>query len=397
MIALLIYLIKATIISGLFYLCYKSFFADRLQSSWARAYLLLSLLLPVVLPFIQLQIGYTGQLPLSSPMIRQVIVGRTDHLHQRPDLTNVLLAGYALISCILVLGSLVQYIRFYYFLRRCPFYYYNRRRVYQNTGIGPGSLLKVIFIPDREIDIAILDHEAAHISYYHWMDLLAARVLQCIFWPNIFNHLILRELKLTHECEADAAAVKRADRTKDEYAALLLNTHFGTQQYSIANSFTHHPLKRRIVMLHKRTTRATKVTNAVFATAILLSCSGLSVLAQNGHSKRATGKSGHKTIYQQVDQQPEFKGDLGEFLSGNLQYPEKARQAGKQGKVYTQFVVNKNGNVSDVKVLRSSGTKELDVEAVRVVRSMPAWKPGKVKGKDVACSFVVPIVFALDN
>lgn len=94
---------------------------------------------------------------------------------------------------------------------------------------------------------------------------------------------------------------------------------------------------------------------------------------------------------------PEFKGGLEklfEYLGKNIKYPEKARRAGIEGKVYLQFVVGKKGEIRDIKILRGVN-KWLDEEAIRVVKAMPNWKPGKQRGKPVSVIYNLPINFKL--
>ncbi len=105
-------------------------------------------------------------------------------------------------------------------------------------------------------------------------------------------------------------------------------------------------------------------------------------------------------IFAYVEQMPEFKGGqtaLVNYLSTNIKYPETARAEGKEGKVFVKFIVNEDGSISDVIIVRSSGNNTLDTEAKRVVTSMPNWKPGKQNGKAVKTFFNLPIVFRLQT
>lgn len=99
-----------------------------------------------------------------------------------------------------------------------------------------------------------------------------------------------------------------------------------------------------------------------------------------------------------VEDMPKFqKGDQNTFrtwIQQNLKYPEIAAENGISGKVYVNFVVNKNGEVVDAKVVRGVDAS-LDQEALRVVRSSPKWEPGKQRGKPVKVQFTFPIVFVL--
>ena len=92
---------------------------------------------------------------------------------------------------------------------------------------------------------------------------------------------------------------------------------------------------------------------------------------------------------------PEFPGGneaMVKFLQENVVYPEKAKEKGISGKTFVSFTIEKDGSISDVKVLRGCD-KECDAEAVRVVKSMPKWNPGKVKGQPVRVNFTMPFVF----
>lgn len=100
-----------------------------------------------------------------------------------------------------------------------------------------------------------------------------------------------------------------------------------------------------------------------------------------------------------VEQMPEFPGGQGEllkYLAKNIVYPVSAQENGIQGTVYLRFVIDKNGKVSKVTVLRSLH-KACDAEAVRVVESMPSWKPGRQGGREVPVSYTLPVRFALSN
>lgn len=102
-------------------------------------------------------------------------------------------------------------------------------------------------------------------------------------------------------------------------------------------------------------------------------------------------------IFTIVEQMPEFQGGeekLFEYLSKNIKYPSMARENGITGTVYVTFVVEGDGKITDVKKLRGIGGG-CDEEAIRVVKSMPSWKPGKQNGKSVRVQFNLPIKFTL--
>lgn len=108
--------------------------------------------------------------------------------------------------------------------------------------------------------------------------------------------------------------------------------------------------------------------------------------------------SPEEDVFTVVETMPEFPGGkkaLYKFLADNIKYPEKAKKDGIQGRVFVNFIVESNGDVSNVNIIRGVSS-ELDKEALRVVKMMPKWKPGVQRGKNVRVSFNLPIKFTLD-
>ena len=103
-------------------------------------------------------------------------------------------------------------------------------------------------------------------------------------------------------------------------------------------------------------------------------------------------------VFMVVENMPEFPGgDLGlmKYIQKNVKYPPIAKEYNITGKVYISFVVDRSGSVTNVKVVRGVD-KNLDAEAVRVIKSLPKYKPGKQRGKAVKVMFTVPINFTLN-
>ena len=102
-------------------------------------------------------------------------------------------------------------------------------------------------------------------------------------------------------------------------------------------------------------------------------------------------------IFMVVEEMPEFPGGMAEclkFLGKNIKYPTIAQENGVQGRVIVQFVVNQDGSIVDPVVVRSVDPY-LDKEALRVIKTMPKWKPGKQRGKAVRVKYTVPVTFKL--
>ncbi len=105
-----------------------------------------------------------------------------------------------------------------------------------------------------------------------------------------------------------------------------------------------------------------------------------------------------KQKFEPYMQMPEFPGGqeaLAEFLSANVRYPKVAQQNEIQGRVIVQFVVATDGKIENVEVVRTGGDPSLDKEAVRVIKSMPRWQPGRQRGRPVRVKYTVPVNFRL--
>ena len=104
-------------------------------------------------------------------------------------------------------------------------------------------------------------------------------------------------------------------------------------------------------------------------------------------------------VYTIVEQMPEFPGgeaELFHYISKNIRYPQAAKEKGIQGRVFIGFIIEKNGSISNVRNLRGVDS-ELDAEAIRIVESMPKWKPGMHNGEFVRVSYQIPIHFKLED
>ena len=315
--------------------------------------------------------------------------------------------------------------------------------------IAPFSWMKYIVISKKDLDEngrEILIHELAHIQNRHSWDLLVADI--CIFfqWFNPASWLLKQELQNIHEYEADETVIEKGVDAK-QYQLLLIKKAVGTRLYSMANSFNHSKLKKRITMMLKEKSNPwaklkylymlpvaaiavtafarpeisetaeeisavkvndlTAIVEAKVTKTIEEAVQVSTVLkdtAKPVEVKYIPAEVGDKLqgspVFEMVEQMPEFPGGgmsaALEYIQKNMQYPESAKENGTQGRVTVQFVIDKAGNVTEPKVLRPVD-KELDAEAIRLVKSMPKWKPGMQKGQAVAVKFTMPVLFRLEG
>lgn len=125
------------------------------------------------------------------------------------------------------------------------------------------------------------------------------------------------------------------------------------------------------------------------------------VVVGYGAQKEQTPQQGDgdNAVFKIVEKMPEFPGgdaEIMKFLGQNVRYPVIAQENGIQGRVICQFVVNRDGSISDVKVVRGVDSS-LDTEAMRVINAMPKWTPGMQRGKAVRVQFTLPVNFVLDG
>ena len=250
----------------------------------------------------------------------------------------------------------------------------------------------------------ILQHEKAHVQKRHSIDILLFTAVATLHWFNPLVWIALGELKLLHEYEADDAVLDQGiDAT--QYQLLLVRKAVGEKRFSLANGFQHAKLKNRIDMM---LSKPSSPWRRLAWLAILPFLAGTMFLANPVRAKDVPSDTPTvqtpdttKTVdFAFID--PEFKptfngGDANEFakwVNGQLVYPQVAKDARTQGRVTLSFVIETDGKVDEVKVLRGA-SPELDAEAVRVVSSSPDWKPGIVNGKPVRVRYLFPIIFQL--
>ncbi len=323
-----------------------------------------------------------------------------------------------------------------------------------NADLAPFSWMHYIVMnrSDYETrDAAILAHERGHIRLHHSWDVLLVDVLTALQWFNPAIWMLRSDLRAIHEYEADGAVLSQGINAR-QYQYLLITKAGGIGGYSLANGITHSALKNRInMMLHTKSPRRSllKLLALVPIVGVTLALNAetvTDVVYKNDEpqkqvpvkkgKKNATIKTGGnqdiqiiETVVDEEDQKktetekqdafkaegtfipndepafdvveemPQFPGGapaLLEFLSKNIRYPKEAFESNVQGRVLATFVVEKDGSISETKVVKAVDPM-LDEEAIRVLNSMPNWTPGKQSGKAVRVKYTVPINFRLDG
>lgn len=356
-----------------------------------------------------------------------------DMVRQAVQLPEVLINGDAkeqsvwswadIMTCIYIIGvvaiflmTVVQTVRLTRQLRQCEHITDNRGNTIVLTDCATSPFCLFHYIVMSRDDYAnnrsyILTHEQEHIRLGHCIDLVILQVATIIQWFNPFVWLIGKNLKAIHEFEVDEAVLNKGiDAT--QYQKFLVIKAVGNRLQPFANNLNKKSLKRRIIMMNQKKSNRWMMLKALFiipvatlAVSVFASNTGVSTVKREAvrtanalpTANMQTQQSATKA-YEVVEVMPKFKGGesaMMEFLMMNMKYPQTAVKAKQQGRAIVGFVVRKDGTVSDVHITKSAGHAVLDEEAMRVVKSMPAWEPGKQKGKPVNVKYNVPITFRL--
>ena len=355
---------------------------------------------------------------------------------------------------ILLVRLLVQLISICRLRLRSTTVYINKVKILEPAKPQPPfSFFGWIFLsPSRhtpEEQQEILDHELAHVRQHHSIDVLLTELHCIVCWLNPIVWLMKHEVRSNLEYLADARVLAQGHNRKG-YQIHLLALSYPMAIANLYNHFNVSPLKKRINMMNKkRSSNAgilkyllilplcaliSLVINADAWAATLpqqekknVTYSGTVVDADGnklanvriryynaqmlaGEKQRTNmvvvlgapvpsmdelAQKGTDHVYQVVDEMPQFPGGnraMMAYIGQNIKYPAEAVAKGIEGRVLVQFVVNKEGDLQDIKVMKSIDPL-LDQEAIRVISSMPKWTPGKLKGEAVNIQYVLPIQF----
>ena len=410
------YIIKSALTLALLYTCIMPLLEKETFHRLNRIIVLGCLLLSFIIPLIH----FTGGTNQTIDMVRQavqlpeILIDGNANKQSVWSLTDILICIYTLGGVAMLSLTAIQTMSLMLRLRRCEHITDNKGNVIVLTDYATSPFCLFHYIVMSHDDYAnnrcfVLTHEQEHIRLRHYIDLIILQFATIIQWFNPFVWLIGKNLKAIHEFEVDEAVLNKGiDAT--QYQKFLVVKAVGNRLQPFANNLNKESLKRRIIMMNQKKSNRWMMLKALFvipvatlAVSVFANTSDMSSMAKaanttansistnNMQTKQSDIKSSDK-----VEVMPEFKGGnkaMMEFLMMNMKYPESAVKAKQQGKAVVGFVVKKDGTVSDVYIVKSTGYDVLDNEAMRVVKSMPAWEPGKQKGKPVDVKYFVPITF----
>ena len=322
---------------------------------------------------------------------------------------------------------------------------------------SPFSFFRWIFMYPSTLDgkqlHEVMVHECTHVSGLHSLDTIFSELFSIACWFNPFAWLMKQEVRMNLEYLADESVLSDGNARKSyQYHLLGLAYRQPNESTKIANNFNLLPLKKRIKMMNKRRTseigKAKYLLFAPLAGALLMVSNIESVAREIGEqvpevaevqqkaeqalnadvavanpmAKAEKAKAAElakaeaelkveakasdatapadttkNVVYDVTETMPQFPGGQGvmmKYLAANIKYPASAVKAKKQGRVIVAFVIQKDGSVTNARIVKSVDP-ELDAEALRIVKAMPNWTPGTQDGKPVNVRYTIPVVFSL--
>ena len=448
-----VYILKSGVCLSLFYLFYRLLLSKETFYRFNRIALLGILVFSLLLPLIEVTKAPQNEINQAVLTIEQLLVMAENH--QETQVTTVV-EGDDLVDTWRSPVHWIEIVLLFYiagiFFLVCRNVYSlfrlvrlmntaQRRQIDKHTvllvhdrNVAPFSWMKFVVISRTDLEEngrEILIHECAHIRKHHSWDLLIADI--CIFfqWFNPGAWLLKQELQNIHEYEADEAVINEGINARD-YQLLLIKKAVGTRLYSMANSFNHSKLKKRITMMLKEKSNpwarlkylyvlplAAIAVTAFARPEISEKMEEISAVKVNDlaeivqekvlqdtvkvskdEKKDALVVTGVKSkeeeeivIFEVVEQMPEYPGGMSalqKYLSEKIAGSPIKGKVG--GRVMVGFTVAETGKIKDVRVLQSDEAS-LNQEAERIVSEMPDWIPGKQRGRPVPVKYTVPIRF----
>jgi len=305
---------------------------------------------------------------------------------------------------------------------------------------APFSWMRYIVVSETDMSEDgrdILIHELSHIRKGHSWDLILTDLLILFQWFNPAAWLMKQSIQQVHEFQADDAVLKAGINAK-QYQLLLIKKAVGTRRYSMVNSFNHSKLKKRITMMWKKKSSKWALAKCMYALPLaFIAVTAFATPEISGRLSEISSVKDIKISLQQnikpvtppvpvpvpppavpvaetilqadqdtlvplatVEKRPLFANGEAEdaftrWVFEHIKYPEEAHKKGIQGRVVASFVLNNEGYVTNVEILRGVDPL-LDAETIRVLESSPKWeRPGIYKGKNVRVRYNFPLNFKL--
>lgn len=407
----IIYMIKSGLFLAAFYLVYVMLLSRDTSYGRNRIFILISVLSSMVLPLITLHTSRPMNIQNFGKILDEVFITASNEGASTSGIWLNAADTIRVISFIYLAGAAILILKLLADLMNLFFLISTKKETgsriirFHSFNTSGFSAMGYIFLNSKlndEESKEIIRHEENHLRQNHFIDIILVEAIKAVQWFNPAIYFIDRSLRAIHEYQADQECLNSGIPVVS-YQKLLLNQVFRSKVFNLTNSFSNPSMiKKRMVMMTKKRTPSLAAIKLLVA----LPAAGLVFLAISAYREIpeppppppfAVMETKESEPYTVVEQMPLFPGGdaaLLKYIGENITYPEKAKESNIQGRVILRFCITENGSVSRVSVLNGVDP-DLDAEAVRVVKTLPAFNPGRQGGKPVSVWYMVPITFTL--
>lgn len=434
------FLLKSTLSLGLLYAVYVLLLEREKMHQFNRFYLLFGLAFSLLIPFFTFEIYVESKVAAvqntvqAMPFTAVVLEEKTDYL------LLVLWSVYGLVTTVLLARFLLNLNKIHRKIKsNLTEKMQSSTLVLLDEKVLPHTFLNYIFInkddyENKKIEGELFTHELTHVRQKHTLDILCIELLKTVFWFNPLLIFYKKAMQLNHEFLADETVVQSYNNVPF-YQNLLVEKASWNNTFYLASNLNFLVTKKRLIMMTKTTSKSRALLKKiavlpVLAGLIFISCSKsqsdvsstksevylngtkvtesdmekplselinsekfmdkkVIVTTEEASTDITTEKLDADSIYNMSEVRPTFPGGMQafyDFVGKNYKAPEE----NIKGKVFIQFVIEKDGSLTDIKSVRDigHGTGE---EAIRVLKLSPKWIPGEQDGKKVRVQYSLPI------
>lgn len=396
------YLLKSGLLLVVFYIVYKILLENERMFRFNRAYLLMSIAFSLLIPLQLFSIGSVFSNKIKIIQLGGIMIEAnkvvSDKINYSEILVFLLEFIYLFIVAVLVLRFVRNIYSFYIKTKKSKVEILKGQKiVLTKESILPHSFWNAIFVNKEDfkngkIPVELIAHEKAHLQQKHTLDILFIEVLQIVFWFNPMFVLYEKAIKLNHEFLADEAVNKQFGEIRN-YQNLLLDFASHKNTVTLASNINYLITKKRLLMMTKKESTVKmilKISSVAAACVFLLFAFNTEAIAQTSSNEKVQNE--HKD-YNSNESEPQFPGGMLEFykfVGKNFKTPTEASVNKIEGKLYVEFMVEKDGSLSEINVVKDLGYG-LGDELVRVLKLSPKWNAGIRDGQPVSVLYTLPI------
>ncbi len=394
-----------------FFAVYKLWLENEKMFRFNRAYLLGSMIFSLIVPLQLFSVRTLFSDQINVIQLDGIVIRTNKAVLNTIDYNEIIryfFGGiYIVVAAILLFRFVLNLLVFYKKMHSSKVEIVTDQKVVLvKEAILPHSFWNAIFINEKEFENGkvpseLIAHEKAHLKQKHTLDILFVEVLQILFWFNPLIILYKKAIKLNHEFLADEA-VNLQFESVSTYQKLLLSIASDTNNVALASTINYQITKKRFLMMSKRESPVKEVFK-VFTVGLL--CSMLLFAFSSEMTAQEVVKnesSGDNSVHKVGDlniKQPDFPGGIIEFykfVGQNFRIPEEASKSKVETKIAMQFMVEKDGSLSEIKIVKDAGYG-IGEEAMRILKLSPKWIPGTQDGKPVRVLYSLPITIQADK